>query len=168
MKSKFYGFPIAKIGVVYLGVQVAFSIAEMVLASILVAWIPAIINVVFLCLAVVGCVAAETMREEIERQDVVLKKNVDNMRGLQSLSKAIVGLSSDEGLTKELQKVADEFQYSDPVSHDSTLSLEAELDSQLREIQAAVVEGDVEGAKKLCRSVLVSLAERNRVCKLGK
>lgn len=167
-KSKFYGFPIAKIGVTYLGAQVAFSIAEMFLAGLLASWIAVLINVVFLALAILGCIAAETMRDEIEHQDVVLKTNVNNMRAMQSLSLAIVGLTSDEELKNELQKVADEFKFSDPVSSEDTLEIEKELENQLKEIQAVVVEGDSESAKKLCKNVVVSLAERNRVCKLGK
>lgn len=168
VKSKFYGFPIARLGVIYLVTQLCFSIAEMVLAKLLAPWIAVLVNVVFIAFAIIGCVAAETMRDEIERQDVVLKTNVNNMRSMQSLSLAIVGLCADEELKSELQKVSDEFKFSDPVSSEATLEIEKELENQLKEIQATVVEGDNESAKKLCKNVIVSLAERNRVCKLGK
>ena len=168
VKSRFYGFPIAKIGIIYLCVQLALSIVEMAVAAFVMTWIAVIIDVVILGLATLGCIAAEVMKEEIEKQDTVLKANVENMRSLQSLSKAIVGLSSDAALTQELKKLADDFSYSDPVSSEKTINLEMELNSQLKEIQTAVVDGDVEGAKKLCKVVMVDLAERNRVCKLCK
>lgn len=167
-RSKFYGFPIARVGFIYLVVQVLISIIEIALASKLMSWIAVIADVIVLAFAVIGCISAETMRDEIERQDTALRKKVNKMRSLQSFSLSIVGMSTDRELTAELQKVADEFKYSDPVSSDDTIPIEIDLDSQLKEIQAAVVEGDSESAKKLCKNILVCLAERNRLCKLEK
>ena len=168
VKSRFYGFPIARIGVIYLCVQVAFSLVEMIVAGILAAWIAIVINIVFLGVAVLGCVAAETMKEEIEKQDVTLKANVENMRGLQSLASSIVGLTQDEDLKKVLADLADDFKYSDPVSSDVTLEIETELKFMVGEIQRAIIDGDTKAANGFCVRAKASLAERNRICKLHK
>lgn len=167
-KSRFYGFPVARVGVIYLVVQLIASFIEMALAKILPAWVPLIVNLILLVAAVIGCITVETMRDEIVRQDVQLKKNVSNMRELQSLSASLVNQCADESLKPTLRKLADEFRYSDPVSSDNTLDLEADMRSQLGDIQQALIEGDAEGVKKLCGKLMGSLAERNRVCSISK
>lgn len=167
-KSRFYGFPIARIGVIYLAVQLIVSFIEMALAKVLPTWVPLIVNLILLVMAVIGCMTVETMRDEIVRQDVVLKKKVSTMRELQSLSSSLVGQCSDETLKPMLQKLADEFRYSDPVSSEKTQELEEDMKNQLGDIQQALVEGDAEGAGKLCGKLLGSLAERNRICSVSK
>lgn len=72
-RSKFYGFPIARIGVVYLIVQIVLSFLFMAIAKFCAAWIAGIIFVLLLAAAAVGVIAADAMRDEVERQDAQLK-----------------------------------------------------------------------------------------------
>ena len=167
-KSRFYGFPIAWLGVYYLVAQLIVSVIEMGLAKVIPTGVAVAINVLLLALAVVGCITVDAMRDEIIRQDGALKKNVGNMRELQSLSAAVVGQCADASLKPTLQKLADEFRYSDPVSSDNTIDLEADMRSQLGDIQQALIEGDMDGAKKLCAKLAGSLTERNRICSVSK
>ena len=167
-KSRFYGFPIARLGVYYLVVQLIVSVIEMALAKVIPTGVAVAVNVLLLALAVVGCITVDAMRDEIIRQDGALKKNVGNMRELQSLSAALVGQCADASLKPTLQKLADEFRYSDPVSSEKTQELEEDMKVQLGDIQQALVEGDSDGAKKLCGKLMGSLAERNRVCSVSK
>ena len=167
-KSRFYGFPIARLGVYYLVAQLVVSVVEMALAKVIPTGVAVAINVLLLALAVVGCITVDAMRDEIIRQDGALKKNVGNMRELQSLSSALVGQCGDEALKPMLQKLADEFRYSDPVSSEKTQELEEDMKVQLGDIQQALVEGDSDGARKLCGKLMGSLAERNRVCSVSK
>lgn len=168
VKSKFYGFPIAKIGVVYLATQLVLSFVEMCLATFVPGWIVIIVNVISVAVAAIGCIAADAMRDEIVRQDVQLKKDVSNMRALQSLSSTLVGMCSDESLKSELQKLADEFKFSDPVLSEATKEIENDLDVQMKELQKALIDGDFESAKTFCSKLLDGLSERNRVCALNK
>ena len=168
VKSKFYGFPIAKIGVVYLVAQLALSLVQMCLAAFIPVWIVIIINIIPVAVAAIGCIAADAMRDEIVRQDVQLKKDVSNMRALQSLSATLMGMCSDESLKSELQKLADEFKFSDPVSSDATKEIEKDLDVQMKELQKALIDRDFESAKGLCDKLICGLSERNRVCALNK
>ena len=167
-RSRFYGFPIARVGVYYLVAQLVISIIEMALAKVLPTWVPLIINIILAAAAVIGCITVETMRDEIVQQDVKLRKNVSNMRELQSLSAALVSQCADGTLKMTLQKLADEFRYSDPVSSEKTEDLEADMRAQLGDIQQALVDGDTDGAKRLCGKLTGTLAERNRVCSISK
>ena len=168
VKSKFYGFPIARVGVIYLAVQLVISLIEMCLAAIVPMWVSVIINVLPIAFALIGCIAAEVMRDEIVRQDIKIKTDVGNMRALQSQTASFVGMCQDADVKKQLQDLADEFKYSDPVSSEATKEMETELKFLVNEIQRALVDGDMKSVEGFLVRVKASLAERNRVCKLGK
>ena len=168
VKSKFYGFPIARIGLAYLVAQMVLSIIEMIFAEDIPAWVAIIINVVVLGVVAIGCIGAEIARDEVVRQDVQVKKNVANMQSLQALSAGLPNQCSDESLKKDLQKLADEFKYSDPVSSAATEAMEADLGAQLQQLKNALNSGDYEAARSFCSNLLNGLSERNRACKLGK
>lgn len=163
-KSRFYGFPIAKIGVIYGAVQLAAGLVLMALAAIVPAWIAVLVYAVALGAAVIGLVSAEAVVSEIHVQDAKLKNNVALMRSLQSKINQIAAQSEDKGI----KALAEEFRYSDPVSSDALAEIERDLAAVVDELQAAVVDGDGDAADKLCRKAAATLAERNRLCKLNK
>ena len=90
------------------------------------------------------------------------------MRELQSLSRALVGQCPEGELKTTVEKLADEFRYSDPVSSEKTVEMEEDMRSQLGDIQQAIAEEDEDGAKEMCGKLAGSLAERNRVCAVSK
>jgi len=163
-KSRFYGFPIAKIGVIYGTVQLLAGIVLMALAAIVPAWLAVLVYAIALGAAVIGLVSAETVVEEIHIQDAKLKKDVTLMRSLQSKVHQMAVHSEDAGI----KALADEFRYSDPVSCESIADAEADLAAAVDELQAAYIDGDSEAMTKLCRKASALLAERNRLCKLSK
>ena len=163
-KSRFYGFPIARIGVLYGGAQLIVSLIVMALAQWTPWWIPTLVYAIGMGAAVIGLVAADAVVEEIQTQDAKLKKDVSLMRSLQSKVNQMAA-QSEEAAIKAL---ADEFRYSDPVSNEAIADAEADLAAVVDELQAAYVDGDSEAVAKLCRKASALLAERNRLCKLNK
>ena len=163
-KSRFYGFPIAKIGVLYGAVQLLAGIVFMALAAIVPAWVAVLVYAIALGAAVIGLISAETVVEEIHIQDAKLKKDVTLMRSLQSKISQIAAQSEDAAI----KALAEEFRYSDPVSSDAMADAEADLAAAVDELQTAYVDGDSEAVAKLCRKASALLAERNRLCKLNK
>ena len=168
VRSKFYGFPIARVAVVYLCIQIVLSIVFMAVAKFVPAWVGLIVFVLLLAAAAIGFVAADAMRDEGERQDEKLKKDVSVMRGLQSKVNALVGQCSAPAAAAALKKLADEFRFSDPVSSDALAEAETELSACVETLQQAVVDGDEEAILKLARKVNLVLSERNRLCQLNK
>ena len=168
VRSKFYGFPIARIAIVYLCAQIVLSIAFMAVAKFVPAWVGLIVFVLLLATAAIGFVAADAMRDEVERQDVKLKKDVSIMRGLQSKASALAGQCATPAAAKAVKKLADELKYSDPVSGDDTAEAEAELSACVDTLQQAVVDGDEAATLELARKASLALAERNRLCQLNK
>lgn len=169
-RSKFYGFPIAKIGAVYLAVQMALSLVFMALglAVSLPVWVPLVLHVVLLGASAVGLISAETTRDEIARQDTKLKKNISCMRTLQSKAIAMVPLAKDASVRVALEKFAENIRFSDPVSSVELEAAESDLSACIDDLQQAVLDNDREAALSLEKRAEMLLAERNRLCKLEK
>ncbi len=167
-RSKFYGFPIARIGLIYLVVQLIAGFACMALGTVLPAWVALVVFVIILALAAIGLITAEGIRDEVERQDETLKKNVTNMRALQSKAAAIAAQCEDGGAKKTLTALADKFRFSDPVSSEATAEAEAGLAALTDELQAAVLDKDYGAAVSLAGKLEAALSERNRLCRLEK
>lgn len=169
-RSKFYGMPIARVGVIYLVAQLIFSFIAMGLAWVPVvpAWPFIIVSLLFFAAAALGTIATDMTREEIERQDVQIKRDVSKMRELQSLGNSLVRQCEDSAAKTELQKLSDALRFSDPVSSEATADSEAELKHLLDELQNALLDGDTAGVCGLCKQAQNVLAERNRICKLNK
>ena len=168
--SKFYGMPIARVGVIYLVAQLIFSFIAMGLAWVPVvpAWPFIIVSLLLLATAALGTIATDMTRDEIERQDIQIKRDVSKMRELQSLGNSLVRQCDDAAAKAELQKLSDALRFSDPVSSDATAASEAELKRLLTELQTALFDGDTSGSAGLCKQAQTVLAERNRICKLNK
>jgi hypothetical protein len=163
-KSRFYGFPIARIGVLYGCAQLIVSLVVMAVAKWTPWWIPVLVYAIGMGAAVIGLVAADAVVEEIQTQDVKLKKDVSLMRSLQSKISQIASQTDDTAI----KTLAEEFRYSDPVSSKAIADAEADLAAAVDQLQAAYVDGDTNAVAQLCRKASALLAERNRLCKLNK
>ena len=171
-KSKFYGFPIARIGVIYAIVQIVASFVFMALATFVAEWPvwPAIlVYAVALGVTLIGLIAADAVVEEVQRQDVQLKKDVYLMRSLQSkLNQMTSQCDGNPDAADAVKKFAEELRFSDPVSSDALVDVERDLAAAVDELQAAVTDGDSAAVKQLCCKGMGILSESNRLCKLDK
>ena len=168
VKSKFYGFPIARITTIYLIAQLVLSLICMLAGKWVPVWIPLILSGVMLGAAAVGFIAAEGMRDEVERQDVVHKANVGTMRALQSKAVFITNQCEDASTKKALDAFAEALRFSDPVSSDALADIEENLTGLVEELGNAVLDKDYSAAQSLCTKASTILADRNRMCKLNK
>ena len=169
IRSRFYGFPIARIGVIYGACQLLLSLAAMALGAFIPVWVPVVVFVIIAAAAGVGLISTDMVREEIEKQDEKLVKDVSRMRSLQSKMNVLISQTDVSAeLKTSLDKLADEIKYSDPVSSSATEQIEDELNINIEELQKAIVEGDNASALTICKKTSGILAERNRLCKLNK
>ncbi|MDE6580261.1 MAG: hypothetical protein K2K41_06980 [Ruminiclostridium sp.] len=167
-KSKFYGFPIAKIGVVYMVAQLILSVVFMIMAAVIPVWLTILLFVILLAVAAVGLIAADTVRDEINIQDKKLSTKTSCMMTLRSIVYPLAGQCEEENAKKLLQELADQFRYSDPVSSEVLNDIESEIESLVGALQTAVNEVRYSDIAPLCRRVGNTLEERNRLCKLNK
>ncbi len=169
-RSTFYGMSIARVGVIYIVAQLVFSFIAMGLAWVPVvpAWPFIIVSLLLLAAVALGTIATDMTRDEIERQDIQIKRDVSKMRELQSLGNALVRQCDDAAAKAQLQKLSDALRFSDPVSSNATVESETELKQLMEELQNAMLDGDTSGISRLCKQAQNVLAERNRICKLNK
>lgn len=163
-KSRFYGFPVARVGIVYAAVQLIAGLVFMGIGKWVFWWIPALVYAMALGAALLGLIATEATLEEIQTQDAKLKKDVTAMRALQSKVCRLAG----DCEVPALKKLAEELRYADPVSSHATEAAEADLADLVSQLELAAVQGGRDGVEALCRKATAALSERNRLCKLNK
>ena len=168
VKSKFYGFPIAKLGVIYLAVQLIVGLVFMALGLIVPVWLPLALYVVLLGVAAAGFVAADAARDEVVRQEVKLEKDVSRMREFQAKGRALVALNQVPEAARPLEKLAEDLRFSDPVSSEALTEIEDQLAECLAQLQEAVSAQKTEQILSVCQEAERNLAERNQLCKLNK
>ena len=167
-KSKFYGFPIARLGVIYLLVQMLLGFLGMALGDRVPLWCGALCYVLLFAAFVVGLVGADAAREVVESQDEKVKAAAGTMRALQSKAAALAGACDDAETKTDLAKLAEDFRYSDPMSCDATSAQELQLSVLLDELQTAVAAGDFAAARKTILQTQTALQSRNELCKRSK
>ena len=170
VRSKFYGFPLARLTTIYLALQLVLSLAFMLLGKYVEvkSWVVVILYLLIFAAAAIGFIAADAMREEIERQDVVHKANVGAMHALQSKAVFIAGQCEDAQTKKALNAFSEALRFSDPVSSSATADIEENLTGLVEELGNAVLDKDFAVALALCSKASSLLADRNRICKLSK
>ncbi|MBP3685365.1 MAG: hypothetical protein J6J12_10480 [Oscillospiraceae bacterium] len=167
-RSRFYGFPLAKLGFGYLAFQVIAGVPFMIWGAYIPWWVSVAVFAVALAAVTLGLISVQAVVEEIHVQDVMLKKDVKLMRSLQSKVNQMAAQCDNPDAAAAVKQFAEEMRYSDPVSSDSLTEIEADLSAAVDELQAAIADGDSNAAKQLCRKAAGILSERNRLCKLNK
>ena len=168
LTSRFYGIPIAKVGVLYLAVQAVLSLVFMALGRVVPFGIVLVADAVLLGAAVLGLVAQDIARDHIQALDARLDTAVSVIRSAQSTLNLLVSRCDNLECRAAVQKLADELRYSDPVSSSELAQIEADLCAAIDDLQQAVVDGDDDSVLTLCTQSRTLLNERNRLCKLGK
>lgn len=163
-RSRYYGFPIARIGVLYGGIQLAAGLLFMALGKWIPAWLAVLVYAALLGAAVIGLVSADAVVETIHTQDRKLKRDVAFMRSLQSKANQMAAQCN----LPEVQQFCENIRYSDPVSSEALAEIERNLSAVVDDLQAAIVDGDSGVICQLARKADTLLSERNRVCKLNK
>lgn len=170
MKSRVLGFPIFRVGYIYLGIQTVVSVILFVLGGIfekLPAWIALVLCIVIFALALIGSIAADIAREEVEKIEFTTEKQTSVIKQFRTESALLPTLATNPKLKKELEQLADQFQYSDPVSSLELEIIESEIAQDLTELHSAVESGDDSVEQKIF-ALEKKLEERNLMCRQSK
>lgn len=170
VKSKFYGFPIAKLGVIYLVIQLILGFAFMAIGSSLIipVWIPIVLYIVILAAVMIGLIGTEAVRDAAAGQDEKQVRQTSRMREIQAKGKSLAERNTVSDAKKDLEKLAEDLRFSDPVSNESLTEIEDKLIGCLKQIEKAVADQDSEQIKLLCKEAERVLAERNQLCRMAK
>lgn len=166
LKSKIYGFPVFRIGFFYMIVQliVGWIIAIVGCFVSVPIWVALVASVIIIAVFGIGAIGTDNARDIITEQQEQTRASVKQMKMFRLDIQYIVDICTDNELKKPLEKLAESFKYSDPVTSEELSGIEENLQSQVKAL-AALVNTDKELAKKKIDEVSVLLADRNRRCK---
>ncbi len=170
LQSKVYGFPVFRVGYLYLGAQI---IATFVLCAAgafmdAKAWIAVVLSIVLLGAAMIGVIATDSTRDIVEKIGQENEKRTRVVRSFRVDAEDLVGLCKDPVAREKMKSLADAFQYSDPVSGDNLAGIEAQISNEVNVLRRLVLGNDMDALIEKIDEVQVLLAERNRKCKEGK
>lgn len=161
LKSKFLGFPVVHIGIVYAIVQtVAFAVFMFV--PTLPAWSAIVVCSVIAGVSAVCMISADAGRNEIERVEVKVQKKVFYIRELQSDVELIAAAETDTDTKAALTQLAEKIRFSDPMSNEQLTDLENKISGKVLELKT------VANKVEIITELTSLLDERNKKCKILK
>ena len=161
MKSKFLGFPVIHIGLVYLTVQVAVLLV-FVFASNLPTWSAVLVCVAIAAIAAICMISADVGRTEIERVEKKAQEKVFYIRNLQTDIEILASAEKDMATKKALEQLAQKIRFSDPMSNEQLVSLEERIESLTDELKSSNQKTEI------ISKIETLLDERNKKCKILK
>lgn len=169
LQSKIYGYPIFRVGVIYGVSQIVFSIIIFAVSTFVSvpAWISIVVSVLLLGLAAIGFIAVDNIRDVIEEQEVENAATTKAITYFNIDMGAILDNCTDAVLSKKLNHLAEELRYSDPVSNDALMDIEAQIKTEMDKLSVMIDSGDAEAENQI-KKLENLLANRNRLCKATK
>lgn len=161
LKSKFLGFPVVHIGIVYLVVQI---IAFIVFLSIptLPIWSAVVACAVVAGVSAVCMIASDVGRSEIERVSVKVREKAFYIKQLQTEVELLAGAETDAATKSELAQLAEKIRYSDPMSDEQLADIEDRIAVKIAELKSSA------DKVKIINELNSLLDERNRKIKISK
>lgn len=126
LKSKFLGFPVVHIGIVYLIVQTVVFAVFMAVPTLPV-WSAIVVCALVLGISAICMISAEAGRGEIERVETKVKQKVFYIKSLQVDVELLAKNESDSAVKAELEKLAEKIRFSDPMSCPELEAIEKEI-----------------------------------------
>ena len=153
LKSKFLGFPVLHIGIVYAVIQViAFAIFMFV--PTLPVWSSIVACSVIAGFSAVCMISADAGRKAIEQVDAKVQKKVFYIRELQADVELLADKEADTDAKAALTQLAEKIRFSDPMSNEQLADLEEQISAN--------------GKAALITELHSLLDERNKKCKIFK
>ena len=161
LKSKFLGFPVVHIGIVYAIIQtVAFAVFMFV--SRLPTWSAIVVCSIIAGVFAVCMISADAGRNEIERVEAKVQKKVFYIRELQADIELLVDKESDATVKTALSQLAEKIRFSDPMSNEQLADLENKISSKVAELKTT------SSKLEIITDLNSLLDERNKKCKILK
>ena len=168
--SKIYGFPVFRIGYIYVATQFILGLIICIVASFVAVpyWVALLLSIILLGAAGIGVIAADNTRDTIKSIDNETERVTRTTKIFKLDIATIVDLCEDAEVKKDLEKLSEDMRFSDPVSSEATEESEAQLLEEIRILRGFIENNDKENSLKQIKKTSNLLAERNRICKAFK
>ena len=170
LMSKFYGFPVFRIGVLYIGIQLVLTVIIYIIgANVDVPfWVGFLISILLLGAAAIGCITTDNARDIVEEIDQKEYISTRQITLFQIDFSEIVGLCKDEDVKLPLKKLAEKFKYTDPVSSPATVEKEKEITEELEKLKEFIRNGSKSDAINEIDKISILLSTRSKLCEASK
>lgn len=168
--SKVYGYPILTVGIRYVYFQFLASCITIVLCTIGIrvpAWIILVVSIGLIAYASVGVILVDQARDTVEAMETNHQKQTFFMHKLSADIKSMIAVSDNEYIKEQLEQLAEEIRYSDPVSCEEIQEEEAYIAGLSSEL-ARAVSMNTPNIDELIRELLIRLKQRNEHCSIYK
>lgn len=161
LKSKFLGFPVVHIGIVYATIQtVAFAVFMFV--PTLPTWGAIVVCSIIAGVSAVCMISSNAGCNEIERVEANVQKMVFYIRELQADIELLADNESDAAVKTALTHLAEKIRFSDPMSNEQLAHLENKISTKVAELKNAA------SKMEIITELNSLLDERNKKCKILK
>lgn len=126
LTSKFLGFPIVHIGIVYLVVQIT-VLFMFVFAEKLPTWSALVSCTAIAAIAAIFMISADVGRTEIERVEQKVQGKVFYIKNLQVDIEILASAEKDTKTKEQLEQLAEKIRFSDPMSNEQLAPLEERI-----------------------------------------
>ena len=161
LKSKFLGFPIVHIGIVYAVIQVI-AFAVFMFVPTLPAWSAILVCSVIAGISAVCMISVDAGRNEIERVEAKVQNKVCYIRELQADIELLAHNETNADVKTALTQLAEKICFSDPMSSEQLADLENKISSKVAELKAT------SNKLEIITELNSLLDERNKKCKILK
>lgn len=165
MKDRALDFPKLRISVLYLAVQLSASLLLMLFAAKIPVFAAAAIEIIILLAAVAGFFAVEAACAEIIRQNAKTRDAAAFLLDLKERLNRLILHCGQERFLTELRRLAEEIQFSHPLSAENTQEIEEEIASLLTELENAALAENADTVSALCSRMTALFKERDRIIK---
>lgn len=161
LKSKFLGFPVVHIGIVYAIIQtVAFAVFLFV--PTLPVWSAIVVCSIIAGISAVCMISSDAGRDEIERVEAKVQKKVFYIRELQADIELLADSETNATVKTALTHLAEKIRFSDPMSNEQLADLENKISIKDAELKTA------SSKLEIITELNSLLDERNKKCKILK
>ena len=161
LKSKFLGFPVVHIGIVYLVIQ-SITLATFLFIPTLPIWSAVVACAVIAGVSVICMIASDVGRSEIERVSATVQEKTFFIKQLQTEVELQADAETDIATKSALTQLAEKIRYCDPVSNEQIADIEDRITAKVAELKSST------DKVKIIDELNSLLDERNRKCKLLK
>ena len=171
LRKKVYAFPVFRMGIIYLAVQLGVSLVFSVIANFaenFPGWIIYVVSVIVLGVFIILVLLTDTAKEEIIKLEEEEERQTVQVKTFRINIDSIMRRADDKELQKALEKLSDTAKYSDPVSCEELYAIESEITDKIGELGSLVRAGENDEAKTLTEQIIDLFEDRNAQCKVYK
>ena len=161
LKSKFLGFPVVHIGMVYLGVQII-AFAVFLFAPALPVWSAIVAGAVIAGSSAICMIAADVGRSEIAQVSAKAREGTFYIKQLQMDIESLADTETNAETKTALKQLAEKIRFSDPVRDAQITDIENRITAKISEMKSAT------DKSRIINELNSLLDERNKKIKILK